>query len=271
MKSVREHIYLAALLHDIGKFYQRADKGSVRGSEFLKEHCKDESTFCPVDKNGRYSHKHVLWTAQFIEDFAPVFKKLVNDEITNLTNPDNLINLSAGHHLKNEQLSDLGKLIKEADCLSSGMDRTSLEAMKDEQDESEIGWDAFKKKRMIPILQTIGINIKSNEWKHLPVDKTNLSKSYFPKDTFGAAPDYRKLWSEFKLEFEYIQANTYRAFAETLLNLLYKYTSTVPSSTINFPDVSLYDHLKTTAALAVCLYDYQLEENKKERNQQSFS
>lgn len=265
MKSVREHIYLAALLHDIGKFYQRADKGSVRGSEFLKEHCKDESTFCPVDKNGRYSHKHVLWTAQFIEDFAPVFKKLVNDEITNLTNPDNLINLSAGHHLKNEQLSNLSRLIKEADCLSSGMDRTSLEAMKDEQDESEIGWDAFKKKRMIPILQTIGINIKSNEWKHLPVDKTNLSKSYFPKDTFGTAPDYSKLWSEFKLEFEYIQANTYRAFAETLLNLLYKYTSTVPSSTINFPDVSLYDHLKTTAALAVCLYDYQLEENKKEK------
>ena len=265
MKSVREHIYLAALLHDIGKFYQRADKGSVRGSEFLKEHCKDESTFCPVDQNGRYSHKHVLWTAQFIEDFAPVFKKLVNDEITNLTNPDNLINLSASHHLKNDQLSNLGRLIKEADCLSSGMDRTSMEALKDEQDENETSWDTFKKKRMIPILQTIGINVKDNEWKHLSVDKANLTKSYFPKDTFGTAPDYSKLWSEFKLEFEYIQANTYRAFAETLLNLLYKYTSTVPSSTINFPDVSLYDHLKTTAALAVCLYDYQLEENKKEK------
>lgn len=25
MDTIREHIYLAALLHDIGKFYQRAD------------------------------------------------------------------------------------------------------------------------------------------------------------------------------------------------------------------------------------------------------
>lgn len=261
MKFVREHIYLAALLHDIGKFYQRADTGSVRNSTFLNEHCKDESTFCPVDANGKYSHKHVLWTAQFIEDFAPVFKILVNDEISYLTNPNNLLNLACGHHLKNEQLSDWGKLIKEADCLSSGMDRSSLEALKDEQDEVETSWDAFKKKRMIPILQTMGRNSNSHEWMHLPVEKMNLTKDYFPKVSFQDAPDYGALWNEFIQEFKYIQANTYRAFSETLLNLLYKYTSTIPSSTINFPDVSLYDHLKTTAALAVCLYDFQQNQN----------
>ena len=98
MGSTREHIYLAALLHDIGKFYQRADIGGTKASKFLKEHCKDESSFCPVDSNGRYSHKHVLWTAQFIEDFAPVFKALINDETSNLSVKDNLMNLSAGHH-----------------------------------------------------------------------------------------------------------------------------------------------------------------------------
>lgn len=262
MESIREHIYLAALLHDIGKFYQRADTGSIKNSKFLNKHCKDESTFCPTDVNGKYSHKHVLWTAQFIEDFAPVFKTLVNDEISNLANPNNLMNLAAGHHLKNEQLSDWGKLIKEADCLSSGMDRSSFEALKDVQDEEETSWDAFKKKRMIPILQTIGVNSKRDEWMHLPVGKMSLTKSYFPKESFDTTPNYSKLWSDFKLEFEYIQANTYRAFAETLLNLLYKYTSTIPSSTINFPDVSLYDHLKTTAALAVCLYDFQQNKNE---------
>lgn len=261
MESIREHIYLAALLHDIGKFYQRADVGSVKGSRFLKTHCKDEAAFCPVDANGRYSHKHVLWTAQFIEDFAPVFKALVNDEISNLSLKDNLMNLSAGHHLKDEQLSEWGRLIKEADCLSSGMDRSSTEAMKDNQDESETGWDAFKKKRMIPILQTVCVDKarENREWMHLPVGKMNLTKGYFPKESFEEAPDYAGLWNEFINEFKFIQANTYRAFSETFLNLLYKYTSTVPSSTINFPDVSLYDHLKTTAALAVCLYDYRQE------------
>lgn len=49
---MREHIYLAALLHDIGKFYQRADTGSVKTSRYLKEHCKDESSFCPLFNGG---------------------------------------------------------------------------------------------------------------------------------------------------------------------------------------------------------------------------
>lgn len=265
MESVREHIYLAALLHDIGKFYQRADVGSVAGSKYLKEHCKDKTTFCPLGINGRYSHKHVLWTAQFIEDFASVFKVLVNDKMNDLSAKDNLMNLAAGHHLKNDQLSIWGRLIKEADCLSSGMDRSSLEALQDEQDEQESGWDAFKRKRMVSILQTIGLNMKDKRMKHLPVRKLELNKSFFPKDTYTQAPDYEGLWKDFINEFKYIQANTYRAFSETLLNLLYKYTSTVPASTVNFPDVSLYDHLKTTAALAVCLYDYQqANENQQE-------
>ena len=45
MENSRERIYLAALLHDIGKFYQRADTGSVRSSRYLKAHGKDETTF----------------------------------------------------------------------------------------------------------------------------------------------------------------------------------------------------------------------------------
>ena len=140
------------------------------------------------------------------------------------------------------------------------MDRNSSENMKDLQDEQETSWDAFKKKRMIPILQTIGNEGKEGTWMHLPVGKMNLTKANFPKTDFSEVPDYENLWNEFIGEFKFIQANTYRAFSETLLNLLYKYTSTVPSSTIDFPDVSLYDHLKTTAALAVCLYDFQQEE-----------
>lgn len=67
MEKEKERIYLAALLHDIGKFYQRADTGSVQTSKYLKEHGKEESTFCPKYGN-RYTHKHVLWTVQFIED-----------------------------------------------------------------------------------------------------------------------------------------------------------------------------------------------------------
>ncbi len=261
MDTTREHIYLAALLHDIGKFYQRADTGCVSRSMHLKGHCKVETTFCPQGLNGTYTHKHVLWTAQFIEDFSSVFRNLIDADISNLSAKDNLMNLAAGHHLKANQLSALGNIIKEADCLSSGMDRSCEEALKDSQDETETSWDSFKRKRMISILQTIQTkgNKTPDEWMHQPVCKMELSKDFFPKTTFDQSPDYADLWQKFVHDFRFIQANTYKAFSETLLNLLYKYTTTIPSSTINFPDVSLFDHLKTTAALAVCLYDYKQE------------
>ncbi len=260
MDNNREKVYLAALLHDIGKFYQRADTGSVKTSKFLKEYCKDESSFCPMF-NGIYSHKHVLWTAQFIDDYSAVFNQLADSDIGSISNKNNLTNLAACHHLKNEQLSDLGKIVKEADCLSSGMDRDK--AYQDAQD--EMGWDSFKKKRMISILQTINKKTESDEvWQHIPVEAMVLSKDYFPKQKFDKEPDYLKLWESFKGEFNFIQANTYHAFSETLLNLLLKYTSCIPASTIDFPDVSLYDHLKTTAAIAVCLYDWRQEKKKSE-------
>ena len=257
MENNRERIYLAALLHDIGKFYQRADTGSVWSSRYLRVHGKDETTFCPTALAGRYSHKHVLWTAQFIEDFSSVFKNLLSGHSDcSLSEKDGLMYLAAGHHLQEGQLSEAGRIIKEADCLSSGMDRCSAEALKDEQDEAEAGWDSFKRKRMVSILQTIG-SPGGTDWLHLPVQEMDLSKESFPKKGFSTAPDYESLWRKFENEFKFIQANTYRAFAETLLSLLLKYTSCIPASTINFPDVSLYDHLKTTAALAVCLYDFQ--------------
>ena len=252
MENVREHIYLAALLHDIGKFYQRADTGSVATSKFLSQQNKTESSILPQYK-GIYTHKHCLWTAQFIDDYRSVFKKLIGADSSDLTDKNNLFNLAACHHLQKAQLSELGQIIKAADCLSSGMDRDSENAYKDAQDEDR--WDSFKTKRMTSILETISKENIKVDW-HLPVEKLNLSKSFFPKKAFDASPDYAQLWKDFISEFKFIQANTYHAFTETLLNLLYKYTSCIPASTINFPDVSLYDHSKTTAALTICLYDF---------------
>ncbi len=256
MDQTREKIYLAALLHDIGKFYQRADNGNTQESEYLKEHCKEEGTFCPL-RNGYYSHKHVLWTAQFIDENKSVFQKLINSNLDDLTNKDNLINLAAGHHLSKEQLSVSGAIIKEADCLSSGMDRDSTDALNDDQ--AENSWDSFKKVRMTSILETIALSNeqlgKKSNWFHMPISKTELSENVFPRNSYDVDTDYKTLWNQFIAEFKFIQSNTYHAFSETFLSLLYKYTTCISASTVNFPDISLYDHLKTTAALSLCLYD----------------
>lgn len=261
MKKIRERIYLAALLHDIGKFYQRADAVSVLGNRYLKGFQTDEKSFCP-SVDGKYLHRHVLWTAQFIEDHASVFNHLQSEDPSILVqSAEGLICLSAGHHLPADCLSDWGRLIQEADSLSSGMERGTGEGLKDAVDESTTDADAFRRKRMTPILSTIDIGHGSVDKKlplqYLPVGKLNLSKDLFPRDSFAQDPDYARLWREFQQEFTAIQADTYVPFVETLLSLLFKYAGSVPSSTVNLPDVSLYDHLKTTAALAVCLYDYQ--------------
>ncbi len=66
---------------------------------------------------------------------------------------------------------------------------------------------------------------------------------------WNLVPEYKKLWKEFKSEFDLIQNKT---DFNTLLGLLKKYTSTMPSAAYKSKsDISLYDHSKTTAALAL--------------------
>ena len=265
---MREQIYLAALLHDIGKFYQRADTGAVKSSKFLKEEAKNlEQIICPQYK-GFSSHKHVLWTAQFILDFEKVFNNLVGKAgFDELANNKNLLHLAADHHLSADQISFEGRIIREADHLSSGIDRGTDEAFQDEQDESK--WDSFKTKRMVSIFEGILKDTHHHKF-HLPVEAINLNDSFNPKEKFNENPDYEKLWLEFIKEFKFLQQENYRAFSETLLYLLFKYTCTIPSSTINFPDVSLFDHLKTTAAIAICLYDWEKSEKNLTNNTDPF-
>lgn len=120
---LRDKIYLAALLHDIGKFFQRTDNGSIITSGILSDLLKTlEPVFCPinpVDKSR--SQKHVLWTARFIEEFRGVFQKLPEiAEWQNLEDKDSLLYLAAGHHLSQELLSEAGKIIRHADRSFTG-------------------------------------------------------------------------------------------------------------------------------------------------------
>ena len=253
--TIRQKIYLGALLHDIGKFYQRADKNGTQNSEFLSQLSKNsESTLCP-QYNGKYSHKHVLWTVDFFEKYKQQFKNLVKTD-----DGISIERLASAHHNPDKD-SLYEKIIQKADWYSSGVDRNNDEfSINDGLDENT--WDTFKKKRMVSVFEGI-FNSEIGYNFSLPVNEISLiKKDYFPKKNaeIDNNPDYANLWDEFVKEFKFIQAEDTIVFADTLLNLLAKYTTTIPSSTIHLPDVSLFDHLKTTAAFAVALYDY-LSEN----------
>ena len=95
--------------------------------------------------------------------------------------------------------------------------------------------------------------------QYIPLNKLSLDDGSFnnlkpaaKKDTMGGwnlVPEYNRLWDEFNFEFELIQNKT---DFNTLLALLKKYASTMPSAAYKSKsDISLYDHSKTTAALAV--------------------
>ena len=263
MTSEKDIVYLAALLHDIGKFYQRADDFGAARSRLLSNNVKGlERMIAPQNSKTKLcTHKHVLWTAQFFEDQQAHFTPY----LTNCTgwNLGRLMQLSAAHHNPNEN-NLLERIIQKADHYSSGVDRDKEDGWgwKDAAEEADDKWDAFKRTRMRSIFE--GISLKQN-WigpdaykNKLPLCATTVDEKYFPYPAGQKedAADYKKLWSDFATEVKFIQNKTLRSFNDSLLFLLEKYTNRIPASTQHLPDVSLYDHLKTTAAFANCLKAY---------------
>jgi CRISPR-associated protein Csm1 len=247
----RQEIYLAALLHDIGKFYQRADDSGFKKSKFINKENKNlEIILCPQYK-GNYSHKHVLWTAQFFDDFKDIFIKLIKN--TGIKTGD-LMNMAAAHHTPKNIIE---KIIQKADHYSAGADRSNNDmAWKDSAFEEDNNWDSFKRIQMLSIFEGIADSNNDKYRYKLPLKPICLDSDFFPTAELTDLPDYKNLWENFAKEFKLLPTDSYYSFSETLYYLLEKYTSRIPSSVIHLPDVSLFDHLKTTAAFAICLYDY---------------
>lgn len=227
-------IALAGLLHDIGKFMQRAELEK----EFpeIKDNYPD---FCP---NGN-SYLHAAHTAYFIQKFIPdsLFDKAE-------------LNQAAHHHVSGQ-----GDLYREADCISSGMERYG----------DEVDPENFKEVRLHSIFDMVELQyaIRGRDgriisrWRHrLAAECEKITSKLFPVfSEDGAIHDegftYRRLWEEFSGEVEALQSlSSVVAYFNDLYWLLEKYTSCIPSATNAFPDISLFDHAKTTAAIASSLY-----------------
>lgn len=283
MNQERHKIYLAALLHDIGKFYQRADEG-FKNSELKDEVRELMQVVCPQNQQGRFGYLHVLWSLQFFNNQKNVFEnvKEKGEEVfkDNIFYPkpenvtDNLVNLSIYHHKPN---SELQALIQLADCWSSGIDRRKEETFEVADDKelkaAPIKWGNYRYKRvpLRPVFVDLLVKDKTFEdklWRY-PLKPLNVlaKESLFPKkiepnylhDTQTLQEEYKELWKQFQGDFTKLPTDSFNGFAESLLYLLEKYTWCIPSSTMDMPNVSLYEHLKTTAAIALCLYDYKQE------------
>lgn len=221
-KITQDEIYIGALLHDIGKPIERTKYFD------LNDKWKQADT--------RYSHpKHTGFTLEFL-----------NNKYTDIILNENIIGLSAFHH--NPKTIEQ-KIIQLADWLSSA-----------ERVEEQ---GTYQKGKLYYhyLLQSIIPKLYQGKEKYVHDLKELNLNNLFPKkeediDTELTKTNdrYKKLIDRFINEFKHCLNDK-----EKLLFLLEKYFSFIPAQTPQkeketAPDISLFDHSKTTAAIALCLY-----------------
>ncbi|MBW2059829.1 MAG: type III-A CRISPR-associated protein Cas10/Csm1 [Deltaproteobacteria bacterium] len=244
-----EAVALGALLHDIGKFMQRA------GLPLSQQSKNMENTICPVFR-GRYSHRHVLWTNEFFDNYFP------KDRIDR--SQDNVANLASYHHRPSTPLQTI---IQEADRLSAGMDRKTYTKVAEE----EISKRGHIVERLAPVFEEICLAKNIFEGFHFRYPLKPLSPPYmFPEKTEDVVDlqqtksvfEYSQLWEAFRDECRSLsKLKPLTLFPDSLLFLLERFTWAIPSATYSlgrqtWTDISLYDHSVTTSAIALALYLY---------------
>ncbi len=220
-------VVLGALFHDIGKFVQRAQEN-------------------PTSQN------HSSWGEEW-------FQNNLAEKLTSIFSEKEkqIIRSAIANHHEYEEYVSL------ADAISAGMDRIAL---KDEEE-----GDPFTD-RLVSIFSRISIsdNFKFEKFYRLASLGCDQLKEVFPIDEKKCTQkEYSDLLKSFEEEIR--QSNFDRLQLENIINifyfLLWKYCWCIPSSTYrDEPDVPLFDHLKTTAAIASCLYLYKKENQDKKLN-----
>ncbi|MCD6374915.1 MAG: type III-A CRISPR-associated protein Cas10/Csm1 [Caldisericaceae bacterium] len=237
-------IVLAALLHDVGKLAERGQPEEFAGM--------------PDAEVADYGYPHAAATERFLTQYVHYDGR-----------QPPWFNYAAMHHKPSDN-SPMEWMIAEADRLSSGMERAPYAA-----EERDSGQQKFKTP-LKPVTEFIALQetepIDGQYYfplKTLQPDELNVFPRKMPAE-LDLTQDYRTLFKQFTIEFEKLVKYGIEAKIDTLYFLLQKFWWAVPSTTRkhDFPDISLFEHSKTTAALASCLWLYHLS-NGTERNIQA--
>ncbi len=215
---------LAGLLHDVGKIEQRARV--------------DPWNPAPgIDNPGR--PVHASWTAYFAQTYLP--KRYQGAALH-----------GAYHHHPDQspaQDKRLSKLIALADKLSAG----------ERADQPEKYPKKHPPQQMVSIFDQIALNgnPRTKDFHYLPLKRLALNEdALFPKDA-EAGEVQAEAYETLRYELEQAarrDPDDDETYLENLLGAMQRTTWCVPSAYYHsLPDISLYDHSRMTAALAVCL------------------
>lgn len=247
----------AALIHDIGKFAERA---KIDISPEVKE--KNVHIFCPFHNDGKYyTHIHAAYTGiaiDLIEKHLPPIKNADTFPFQEDSKDNSIISAAARHHRPETYLQHI---ISTADRLSSAFERTKYEEY-NKQKENE----NYQQARLIPLFDKLFAENNKTDFKYRYSLETLSPVGIFPhlkenivKDT--ATDEYKKLWDRFTEDIKKIHnKDDWSIFLDNFDSLYVVYTQNIPSSSYKtLSDVSLYDHSKSTAALATALWRYHYE------------
>ncbi|WP_458400083.1 type III-A CRISPR-associated protein Cas10/Csm1 [Mailhella sp.] len=223
-----QKVVLASLLHDIGKFGQRAEAPC---SENLAHE------YCP----GGTSHRHVLYTDWFIEKHLPLPPELEGFRSA-------LARMASAHH-KADSASREEMCIQDGDRLSSGNDRI----------EGESG-GTYKSARMESVFSQVHLRrhrLDDEPRRYMLKALDAEGSPLFPVEQGKAqATGYAALYAEFLAALKALPLDMGVAhYLASMQTVLERFTWCIPSSTYNTrADISLFDHSFTTAAIAQALY-----------------
>ncbi len=219
-----EDVQIAGILHDIGKFQQRAYKKYHR---------------TPHEKLSKTFVKNIGQSAQ-VENM--VLSHMGRDYSSSLDQKDKF----------------LSGIIQKSDSYSSKERENRIQGVGD-----------TKVEPLIPIFSKLNISDKNNMEEYFyPVKKLELKDFPFPvkskKEAVGKIwgdlqHSYQETWEDFSKDVKKVNHLSF----STIYHLLKKYTLFIPSAAwISYPDISLFDHSKTTAAIANCIYLYLIEKGE---------
>lgn len=257
-------VALAALLHDLGKFHERTGLPLAANTD-------DRDGLTTLYRYSHAAHTAGAWEAVTASapdllqgDVAPFASRSAGEDIT-----DSLVNAAAAHH---HPATFLQWIVATADRAASGFERHTF----DDYNADAEGETFTRKNRYQARLVTLFDQIApAHSLDHAYPLAALAPETLFPQrrsavepaDDNTAQAAYTALWQQFLAALDTIpksHRSQWPLWLDHFDAAWLSFTHAIPSATNRgvVPDVSLYDHSKAVAALAVALWRWHHEQGK---------
>lgn len=218
---IRQRLYLAALVSDIGRFYYRGKRD-------------DETLSSELLSSDNNQPEYISWSCQFVKKYLSPRLDIGNDNDAN----------SLMRYVRDSYNET--SIIRKAERWAVG----NIE-LKEERNN----------KVPLKSVFSISNIKKHEAEKNLYIQPNVLDIKGFDNMTFYPSADaidnnYKSIWKQFTEEVSTLPDGNLEAYTESLLHLLKKYLWSIPVSNVNGKNdfIDLYSHVKTKACITDCLY-----------------